>query len=163
MTNLDEAKKLASTLYRTGDRNGHLKIRTRIEFEKDWRGEDKIDVKSAKIVFSGGAKGGHEIWLSVSSLERIVAHFEGYCEANGMLTPEVGQIVAFPSASNWRSGGYRTGKVLSVGPKRAVVAYKFKHGGETTKTVPIADLKFSPRFPKLEPTIETRFDRMETI
>jgi len=32
-----------------------------------------------RIEFEGGAFGGHGIWLSCSSEERILAHWDGYC------------------------------------------------------------------------------------
>lgn len=36
-----------------------------------------------QVVFTGGRYGDHALNLSVSSAERIVAHWEGYCERNG--------------------------------------------------------------------------------
>lgn len=96
-------------------------------------------VKTGRIVFTGGAKGDHSLELSVSDEERIMAHWFGYLEANGFKL-EVGTKVTFPSASNWKQGGVRTGRVTKVGPKRVEIAYKFAHGGETTKSVRILDL-----------------------
>lgn len=146
--NLLEAHKFVKTLYRTG----RIKITTRIEKEKN----------DARVVFSGGLTGDHSIWLSVSSQERILAHFEGYCEANGMDAPKVGQLVRFPSPSNWQAGGTRLGRVVKVGPKRAVVAYKFKHGGQgAPRAIPIADLVFEPAR-RVQLVLEplTRFERV---
>lgn len=144
---IEQAVALALTLRRMGDRNGAFAIRTRIEFA--YGGES---MKNAKVVFSGGVHGEHEIWLSVSSAERIIAHFEGYCEASGMLAPEVGQKVDFPSASAWSRGGYRSARVISIGPKRALVGgYKYGYGGEgAPRHVPISDLKFAPRRPSID-------------
>ena len=93
------------------------------------------------VVFKGGLYGEAQIWLSVSSEERIRAHFEGYCQANGLrLVPEVGSQVVFPSGSS--PTGFRLGRVLSVGPKRAVVSYKFKNGREATKAVSLTLVQF---------------------
>ena len=97
-------------------------------------------VPGGRVVFSGGLKGDHSIDLLASSPERVLAHWEGYCEANGLLKPKVGQRVEFPSGSS--RSGYRFGRVLKVGSKRAVVSFTYKHGGESTKSVAFEDLRF---------------------
>ena len=38
-------------------------------------------VTGDRIEFEGGAFGGHGLWLDVSSPERILAHWNGYCSA----------------------------------------------------------------------------------
>ncbi len=96
----------------------------------------------ARIVFRGGKNGDHSIDVSVSDVERVLAHWDGYCEANGLAKPRVGQVVKFFSGSASKLGGYRTGRVVKVGPKRAVIAFKFKHGGESTVTLPFHEIVF---------------------
>jgi len=134
-----DAVALARTLYRMGD-----PARVVSDGSRPATPAIRTTVADGRVVFSGGAKGEHGLWLDVSSAERVVAHFEGYCEANGLLAPRVGQRVTFPSASAWQVGGRRRGVVVSVGPKRALVAFTYKHGGKATKHVPIADLVFAP-------------------
>lgn len=97
-------------------------------------------VVGGRVVFKGGKSGEHSIDISVSSPERVLAHWEGYCEANGMLKPEVGQLVSFPSGS--ARAGIRFGRVIKVGTKRALVAFTYKHGGKSTKSVSFNDLGF---------------------
>jgi len=41
----------------------------------------------ARIEFKGGAFGGHGLWLSVSSADRVLAHWDGYCSAQPVVTP----------------------------------------------------------------------------
>jgi hypothetical protein len=97
-------------------------------------------VVGGRIVFKGGKNGEHSLDVLASTPERILAHWLGYCENNGLLKPVVGQLVSFPSGSS--PSGYRYGKVLKVGSKRAVIAFTYKHGGKSTKTVPFNEIKF---------------------
>jgi len=127
---IDEAKKLCASLSRQAF-GGTIKAKV----EQKWSTDDPA------VVFTGGKYGEAQIWLSVSPEARIRAHFAGYCAANGLaLAPHVGQGVVFPSASS--KTGTRFGHVTKVGPKRAVVAFTYKHGGKATKTVPFAELRF---------------------
>ena len=71
MLTLPEARTLCRTLVRAG--NG---IVVRTELRRDGR--------DYRVTFTGGRKGEHSIWLSVSSEERIRAHFDGYCSSNGL-------------------------------------------------------------------------------
>jgi hypothetical protein len=98
--------------------------------------------RDARIVFRGGA-GEHSLDVFVSSSERILAHWEGYCEANGLLRPNVGERVMFPSGSS--PDGLRYGQVVKVGTKRAVVTFKYKHGGTSTKAVPFNEIRYHGR------------------
>jgi hypothetical protein len=93
-----------------------------------------------RVVFRGGAHGSHTLFLSVSSNERIEAHWNGYLPER-LKAPKVCQQVKFPSGSD--PAGWRYGKVLSVGPRRAIVEYSFKHGGRAQKTVPFHELFWS--------------------
>jgi hypothetical protein len=145
-----EAQALARTLCRTlRTKSGAVRITTRVEVYEElravrhettgrmgWR-----NVETAHVVFEGGAHGSHALQLDVSSRERVLAHFAGYCENNGCERPFVGQTVEFPSASAWRAGGYRRGRVVAVGHTRATVTYKFAHGGETSKAVSFHELR----------------------
>jgi hypothetical protein len=111
--------------------------------------------RSARVVFEGGKNGPHSVDVGVSSEERVLAHWAGYCAANGLEKPMVGERVRFPSGSS--STGMRTGKVASVGPKRAVVEFYYKKQiarakkngtplsevKPATATVRISDLEFN--------------------
>ena len=96
------------------------------------------------MVFEGGKWGPHSLALSATSPKRAEIHWRGYAEANGLFAPEVGETVIFPSPS--APSGRRRGKVVKVGPKRATVIYRFKHGGKAApKAVPFQDLVFTRR------------------
>lgn len=41
-----------------------------------------VDEDGEQIIFSGGRWGAHALWLSVSSRERVIAHWQGYVDAN---------------------------------------------------------------------------------
>jgi hypothetical protein len=129
---IEEAKNVAAKLERTSGplaSGGRLSLRAKVEGDR--------------IVFEGGKFGSHSLAIDVSTEERVLAHWEGYVEANGLTTaPKVGQRVSFPSASAWRAGGFRVGTVEAVGPKRARIAYVFGHGGKAKTTIPIAKLRF---------------------
>lgn len=100
-------------------------------------------VETGRIVFSGGSRGEHSLELSVSDEARVLAHWNGYCEASGLLKPTVGQRVKFASASaSPKMGGVRYGKVVKVGSKRAVIEFTYKHGGHGTATVPFNEMWF---------------------
>jgi hypothetical protein len=153
---IQAARKLALDLRRHGRMRLSVEVVPNDTKFTDWGmvREDKADQKVAvvdengrarwqyvvggRIVFKGGAKGEHSLDLLASSPERILAHWEGYCEANGMLKPVVGQVVSFPSGSH--PSGVRMGRVLKVGSKRALVAFTYKHGGKGTKSVPFNEL-----------------------
>jgi len=103
----------------------------------------RAHVVADRIVFCGGSQGEHSLAFEVSTKERVLAHWGGYVENNGLaVAPVSGQKVSFPSASASSMGGWRTGTVLSVGPKRVRIAYRFKHGGAAETTVPIRELRF---------------------
>jgi hypothetical protein len=59
------------------------------------RGKCSAKVVKDSIVFSGPS-GEHALLLVVSSLERIVAHWQGFCQNNGeVLEPNRNALVAF--------------------------------------------------------------------
>lgn len=97
---------------------------------------------AVSIVFTGGRFGEASLDLYATSLERLAAHWAGYCSANDWLAPAVGDLVVFPSASS--PTGTRVGRVAKVGPRRAVIAYTFKHGGATTTTLGFDRLAWNP-------------------
>lgn len=127
---LEAAKALVATLTRQAF-GGTIQAKV----EQKWSTDDPA------VVFTGGKHGEAQIWLSVSDEARIRAHFAGYCAANGLsLAPHVGQHVVFPSASS--PSGSRYGRVAKVGPKRAVIEFKYNSGKPGTKIVPFAELRF---------------------
>ena len=99
----------------------------------------RADVKDGRIVFSGGTQGEHSIAVDVSSKERILAHWEGYCENNQLPLPEVGEKVEFLGAT----GVYYKGVVKAIGPKRAKIEFRFRHGGLSTANVRHEDLRLA--------------------
>jgi len=97
--------------------------------------------RSSRIVFTGGRFGDASIDASCSDDARILAHWEGYVVANGLkVVPKVGDFVMFPSGSD--PTGFRTGKVTKVGPRRATVAFRYRYGRESEKSVPFSQLWF---------------------
>jgi len=100
---------------------------------------------SARIVFSGGKTGEHSLDAWTSDAARVLAHWSGYVEANHWDRPAVGALVRFSSANARAAGGMRAGRVTKVGPKRAVVAFTYKHGGKSTVTLPFSALRFDPK------------------
>ena len=126
---LEDAEKLANTL------------RVTVQGRTIWRSYiDLRDMRSPRIVFTGGRKGEHSLDVGVSSRERIIAHFLGYIESNGFVTPQAGDGVLFPSAS--MRGGMRNGKVERVTSTRALVTYRYGHGGRgAPKWVPLWELR----------------------
>ena len=97
------------------------------------------------IVMAGGRHGPHSINVTVSSAERLLVHWKGYVEDQGLSLgpdytrssskspqaptmkpgedPLVGQWVSFPSKSS--KSGWRRGQVLKVTPKRVLIAFRF--------------------------------------
>lgn len=102
----------------------------------------RADVEGDRIVFSGGSQGTHSIDVGVSSLARVLAHWEGYCEQNGMPAPRVGETVTF--IGNNGKTTYR-GIVAAVGPKRAAIDFHYHHGGAAHAKVWLGDILFAPR------------------
>ena len=58
-------------------------------------------IEGERVVFSGGLKGTHSIDASVSPIERVAAHFEGYCESNGCGL-KVGTTIAYHTGNALR-------------------------------------------------------------
>jgi hypothetical protein len=101
-----------------------------------------VNVPEERLVFTGAASGEHSIDLSCSDEARARAHWEGYLEANGIRrAPAVGERVVFPSSSS--PDGWRTGRVLKVGPRRCCIEFRYKNGFTSSKTVPIHECRFS--------------------
>lgn len=111
--------------------------------------------KGDEIVMEGGKWGGHSIRASVSSGERLLAHWKGYVENQGLSLgpgytpaslsvsreriPAVGQWVSFPSKS--AKSGWRRGQVVRVTGKRVLIAYRFNYEREYDQK---HGLKFDP-------------------
>ena len=102
----------------------------------------KASLKDGRVIFSGGKFGEASIDASVSSRARIVAHFDGYCAANGIRwMPREGDRVTFRSASaSAQMGGCRDGRVLKVFETRATIAFTYNHGGKAETTRSFTDL-----------------------
>lgn len=105
-----------------------------------------------QIVMSGGKWGPHSISAKVSSAERLLTHWRGYVENQGLslgpgytterpsvaLVPHLksserdyqpGDKIAFSSPSYTGKGhhGWRPGVVVRATPKRVLVEYSFKY------------------------------------
>ncbi len=105
-----------------------------------------------QIIMEGGKTGSHSITAKVSSAERLLAHWKGYVENQGLSlgpgytpgrpSPELiphlkssdrdyqpGDKIGFssPSYSGKGAHGYRPGVVVRVTPKRVLVEYSFKY------------------------------------
>jgi len=109
-----------------------------------------------RIVMDGGKWGAHLISVGVSSGERLLIHWKGYVENNGLSLgpgyttahpaitsreriPVVGQWVSFPSKS--AKSGWRKGQVVRVTGKRALIAFRFNYEREHDRS---KGLKFDP-------------------
>lgn len=111
-----------------------------------------------QIVMAGGRWGPHSISAKVSSAERLLVHWKGYVENQGLslgpgytterpsaqLVPHLksserdyqpGDTIAFssPSYSGKGAHGYRPGTVVRATPKRVLVEYSFKYDLERAK------------------------------
>jgi len=97
-----------------------------------------------RIVMDGGKWGPHALSTKVSSAERLLAHWKGYVENQGLsLGPGYSQLlptgasqernyqpgdkVTFWSASYSAAGGWRPGTVVRATPKRVLVAFHYKY------------------------------------
>jgi len=103
------------------------------------------------IVMAGGKWGSHSLSVPVSSGQRLIIHWKGYVENQGLSlgsdygraeTPrsprqtgtdladfQPGEKITFysPSYSGKGARGYRPGTVVRATPKRALVEYSFKY------------------------------------
>jgi hypothetical protein len=52
-------------------------------------------VEGDRIEFLGGAFGSHGLWLSVSSEERVLAHWDGYCSAQPKAEPVAPKLTTY--------------------------------------------------------------------
>ena len=111
-----------------------------------------------RIVMDGGKWGSHLISVGVSSAERLLVHWKGYVENQGLSlgpgytterpSPELiphlksferdyqpGDKIAFssPSYSGKGAHGYRPGTVVRSTPKRVLIEYSFKYDLEQAK------------------------------
>lgn len=111
-----------------------------------------------RIVMDGGTWGPHLISVGVSSAERLLTHWKGYVENQGLslgpgystekpsaaIIPHLksaerdyapGDKIAFSSPSYSGKGhhGWRPGIVVRATPKRVLVEYSFKYDLENAK------------------------------
>lgn len=142
----DEAVKLCAALVRR-NRQGRIVLRAVVELhaleqeryataDAGWAWRPK-----ARVVFSGGRYGEHAIDLYASDAARVLAHWAGYCQASGMLKPSAGDTVGFSSGSS--PDGRRFGRVVRTGPKRALVAFKYKSGRASERWVSFDKMLFT--------------------
>lgn len=68
-----------------------------------------------QVIFSGGSAGDHNLWLSVSSPERIKAHWNGYCSNNDAeVVDSVGDLKVGKYAFFYARNKDRDGKVVAL-------------------------------------------------
>jgi len=112
----------------------------------------KLFREDDRIVMDGGKWGAHTLSAKVSSAERLLVHWKGYVENQGLslgpgytaahpapaLIPHLksserdyapGDKIRFssPSYSGKGAHGYRPGVVVRATPKRVLVEYSFKY------------------------------------
>lgn len=93
-----------------------------------------------EIVYAGGKQGEHRIWADVSSAARILAHWEGYCQSNGLRSkPAVGEKLSFQRGMF----GLWPAVVTAVHKSRVTLSYRLRRGEVKACTVSIADLRFT--------------------
>jgi hypothetical protein len=99
-----------------------------------------------RIVMAGGKWGPHALSVPGSSAARLIIHWKGYVENQGLsLGPDYGRVekpqpaseiardfepgdkVTFLSASYSSAGGWRPGVVVRATPKRVLVEYAYKY------------------------------------
>jgi len=119
-------------------------------------GAIRAQLDGAHISFVGGSHGAHSLSITASSRERVMIHWAGYLENNGLRAPwpslggkvperplQAGDRVLFPSASS--SSGYRVGRIERVTRTRVLIAYRFKYqhgqGPESTTWQKIAAVR----------------------
>jgi hypothetical protein len=118
----------------------------------------KLFREDDRIVMDGGKWGTHALSAKVSSAERLLVHWRGYVENQGLalgpgysterpspaLIPHLksterdyqpGDKIAFsaPSYSGKSAHGYRPGVVVRATPKRVLVEYSFKYDLEDAR------------------------------
>lgn len=98
----------------------------------------KCERVGSRVVFSGGKRGTHDI-DGDSSTARVLAHWAGYCEANGLrATPAVGELLHFARGMF----GAWPAVVAAVHRSRVTLSYRTRRGNACKCTVAIADLYF---------------------
>jgi hypothetical protein len=103
-----------------------------------------------QIVMTGGKWGPHSLSTKVSSAERLLTHWKGYVENQGLsLGPDYGRT-AMPrsvsqGAADYQPGdritfqspsahkGWRAGTVVRATPKRVLVEYSYKYDFEKAR------------------------------
>jgi hypothetical protein len=121
-------------------------------------GSLKLYREGDQIVMDGGKWGPHSLSAKVSSAERLLVHWKGYVENQGLtlgpgytaarpapaLIPHLksserdyapGDKIAFssPSYSGKSAHGWRPGSVVRATPKRVLVEYSFKYDLEEAR------------------------------
>jgi hypothetical protein len=96
-------------------------------------------IEAGYVVFSGGRQGEASIALDVSSAARVLAHWDGYCVANGCRSqPAIGQLVTFQRGmfGSW------TGRVVRACATSALIAYTRRNGSKAQRRVRLQSVQF---------------------
>lgn len=94
-------------------------------------------IEDGYVLFVGGKSGQASISADVSSVARVLAHWDGYCVANGCTSqPASGQRVTF------RRGmfGWWSGKIVRACATSAVIAYARANGSRSERRVALVDV-----------------------
>lgn len=96
--------------------------------------------KGDEIIMDGGKWGSHSISAKVSNGERLIVHWKGYVENQGLtLGPGYSSPKQSAQAADYQPGdkvmfqspsahkGWRAGTVVRATPKRVLVEYSFKY------------------------------------
>jgi hypothetical protein len=77
------------------------------------------------VVFKGGKNGEASILASMSTTSRIIAHWNGYLQYNGIHPYTVGDVVGFygPYSRGLKTASHRSGRVTKVTPTALSVTY----------------------------------------
>lgn len=103
-----------------------------------------------RIVMDGGKWGPHLISVGVSGADRLLTHWKGYVETQGLsLGPDYssplplgasqerdyqpGDRIEFIAADYAAAGGWRPGTVVRATPKRVLVEFVYKYEREAAK------------------------------
>jgi hypothetical protein len=103
----------------------------------------RADVEGDRIVFSGGLQGTHSLAVDVSTRERVLAHWEGYCANNGLPMPQLGDSIRFVG----NTGKVYLGTVTKIGTKRVGLDFRYRHGGAGHQNVWVGDLRLTVKVP----------------
>lgn len=122
----------------------HGCVRVRVDEEADRVVFEHVEyVKKPELgigaVGFGRVLSSHSLSISASTEARVVAHWEGFCEAYGFGL-SVGDRVKHPSGS--ATSGWRLARITKVSGRRVTVAGRFKNGNDYEVSVQKGALRF---------------------